>query len=637
MSSDDQKLSPEQQRRAVQEYAYKHGYKILQWYVDEGVSASKGRKGDERRVAYQRLLIDSNRREFVCVLCWSHSRFTRNDHLEAAEGKRILKSNGVYLETVKEGRIDWSSDEGKIKDFLATFTDHKYSVNLGGDSLRGRHNTFLAGGYPYGTIPYGYRHLYVNLLTGERRSTDRTQQTRNMRGWIHTLELVESEAAVVRRIFDLFVHQDEPLAAIARTLNTEGVPGPGRGVDAIWTTANVRRRLACPAYVQISKIGKEGPHRGAHNRLDPQERAGDWPAIVDRDVWDAAQARLEENRWFPDDRARKDAGSDTKPRRRRGKGQAQDGPKHRSGTLQGILRCGHCGQVLAKENPRRADDPRGDKYRCMAGCNGLLVKCHRWTVFESEILPVIVRELIAAVDEETLRLVEARPDEPGRISNADVLKAHVESLEARVQEAAKAFADPGVSAVMKRALEKQVEEWDTQIRETRQRIASLNAAENRGGVLRFLDWWEGAKRDLLVLAGGAAYRVADGLSAAESDAAVCVTEGPADGPAEVCVLSLARRVGAGGPAGAEENPVLAHAPKLRALLKRLGCEVLVYWRRKERPAGKLPRGRVQEWEVDEARLKVVLNCGTPDDRSAWAACRGPSGRAGSRRPASREP
>src|SRR5262245_35874619 len=115
MSTDDQSLSPEQQRREVQEFADRNGYEIVRWYVGEGISASKC---DERRLEYQQLLIDSSSGEWQAVLCWSTSRFTRNHPHEAATGKKILRSNGVYLDTVKEGRIDWNTFEGVMKDTL---------------------------------------------------------------------------------------------------------------------------------------------------------------------------------------------------------------------------------------------------------------------------------------------------------------------------------------------------------------------------------------------------------------------------------------------------------------------------------------------------------------------------------------
>ena len=41
MSSDRQEASPQQQRDAITAYAEQNGYRIDEWYVDEGVSGSR--------------------------------------------------------------------------------------------------------------------------------------------------------------------------------------------------------------------------------------------------------------------------------------------------------------------------------------------------------------------------------------------------------------------------------------------------------------------------------------------------------------------------------------------------------------------------------------------------------------------
>lgn len=614
MSTDDQSLSPEQQRREVQEYADRNGYEIVRWYVDEGISASKG---DERRLEYQQLLIDSSSGEWQAVLCWSTSRLTRNHPHEAAAGKKILRNNGVYLDTVKEGRIDWNTFEGVLKDTLFNLLDHKYSVDLGRDSLRGRRNTFLAGGYPFGSIPYGYAHLYV--CGTQRRVAPRTEKTKNLRGWMHFLAVVEPEAEVVRRIFRMYVEEDKSMCAIARILNGETVPGPGRGKDATWTVQNVRRRLGCPVYVRISKIGNPQQRREAHNRIAPEERLGDWPAIVDRDLWERAQAKLQGN----------------------GTGQAHEG---KSGALQGILRCGTCGHVLHKENPRKPGDRRGDKYRCASTARGLQVECRRWTVYEAEILPRVARELLAAVDEETRRLLEARPGEPVRAANGDALRSHLAGLEERIGQAAESFLDPQLGTAMRKALEARVEELTAEAEEARGRLDALQRAVDMGGVERFFEWWEQTRGQLLVLAGEMAARPEDMVVVKGRDergemVPVALVVAAGNGLAAVS-LHETMAVESVGP-----FPVLADAGKVRALLKRMDACVSVYWRRvtdEERRARRKGRGhgcpgRMPEWVVDHARLEAALPCGFSDGSSVSAGRRGPCARGRSRRPASRGP
>lgn len=597
MSSDMQALSPEQQRREIQEYADRNGYRILRWYCDEGLSASRGKEGDERRVAYQQLLIDSNAREWEAVLCWSTARFTRNHPHEAAQGKVILRANGVRLVTIKEGVIDWNTFEGVLKDTLFNLLDHKYSVDLSLESLRGRRDTFLRGGYPYGQVPYGYCHLYVNGT--ERREVPRGTKTKNLRGVLHTLAVVDAEAAVVRRIFDLYVCHDSSLRAIARVLNSEGIPGPGPGVDAEWTVQNVRCRLACPAYAGISVIGKPQRKKPTHTQLAPEERQGDWPPLVARPLWERAQEKLQANQL--------ESTGQGKQKRRKGPGGAQEGEQKRSGALCGVLRCGVCGRMLHKDaSSGSLATGRGDRYRCVSPTKAIQTPCHRWGVYEDDIMPRLARELVRAVDEETLRLCQAQPEEAGKIRNGDVLRAHITSLEKRVAEAAHAFTDPDVTLTMKRALQAQVEELDGQITEARQRLSSVEAAEGRGGVQRFLDWWETVRPELLILC-------EEGVVPVEADQ-VLQPEGTGDTylVAQGGEHLVGVRVDVEGDkvVASRGDAIITDPGKVRALLKWLGCEVRVYWKPFEVPPGvKRRRGAGgQQWMLDYARLTITLNC-----------------------------
>ena len=617
MSDDECKLSPEQQCREIEEYASRASYQIIGWYSDEGISASKG---DELRVAYQQMLIDSNARDFRAVLCWSTSRFTRNHPHEAAQGKRILKTNGIWLDTVREGKIDWNSFEGVIKDSIYNIIDHTFSVGLGKDSLRGRRNTFLAGGYPYGNIPFGYNHLYIS--GNERREVRRGTKTKNLRGWIQSLVIVPDEAVIVRRIFNLYVYQDYSLCAIARQLNLKGIAGPGKGVNAVWTVQNVRTRLRCAASAGISRIGgKPEGYRKAHNRIALEERQGAWEAIIDRETWDLACEKLEGN-----------------------KGHAQEG---RSGALQGILRCGVCGHVLHKENARKADDPRGDMYRCNSSAKGLLTNCRRWTCYEADILPRLIPELVSAVDEEMMLLLQAAPEKPGQITNREVFQAHLESLEQRMAEAAEAFTDPGVSSAMKKALEKKVEEWDAEATDTRRRLEAIAATSREGGMQATLAWWKKIRPSLLILSGHDASKVVEEVPIEAQDEngnwrPVGHFVSDNDG-GEGAVLTEERFSAVrqdGSPA-----PVIADPGKLRALLHRLKVQVRVFWRLvtdEERAARRKGRGhgcpgRLPDWVVDTARLSVEINCGSSDSRNVSGGRHALGRRGNSRHRASREP
>ncbi|CAN5746033.1 hypothetical protein BH23PLA1_BH23PLA1_18970 [soil metagenome] len=115
MSSGEQAGSIEQQKAEIERYAEKQGYRIIRWYFEPGRSGSKEQN---QRVEFKRMLADSDQRDFRAVLCWDVSRFGRLDNIRGAQAKDLLRTNGVHLATVKEGRLDWTTFEGRLMDAL---------------------------------------------------------------------------------------------------------------------------------------------------------------------------------------------------------------------------------------------------------------------------------------------------------------------------------------------------------------------------------------------------------------------------------------------------------------------------------------------------------------------------------------
>ena len=60
MSTDKQETSPEQQKQEIQAYAAKHGYSVLRWYADLGISGDK----TEKRVQFQQMIADAEAGRF---------------------------------------------------------------------------------------------------------------------------------------------------------------------------------------------------------------------------------------------------------------------------------------------------------------------------------------------------------------------------------------------------------------------------------------------------------------------------------------------------------------------------------------------------------------------------------------------
>ncbi len=145
-------------------------------------------------------------------------------------------------------------------------------------------------GRSIGTPPYGYR--VVRRLTGDG------EIDRGLR------EIAPDKAAIVRRIFADYAAGLGPLR-IARTLNQQGIPGPGGG---IWYDATIRGRaerndgiLRNPTYtgqlVWSRRHAVKDPVTGTRIRRtgDPADIVvRDVPhlRIIDQNIWERVQARL---------------------------------------------------------------------------------------------------------------------------------------------------------------------------------------------------------------------------------------------------------------------------------------------------------------------------------------------------------
>jgi site-specific DNA recombinase len=175
------------------------------------------------------------------------------------------------------------------------------------------------------------------------------------------LALVESEAAVVRRVFDLFTNQGKGPQAIARLLTEEGVPTK-RGAPH-WHRGVVRKMLLNSMYRGVFHYGKRdyrgtylNKYRAAGEKLPvrPADRDG-WielevPRIVDDVVWFKAYALLEDatRLW--------------------------KGHHSHQYLLSGLARCGRCGRTMPG-TPGHSAGKRRFYYSCRRGTYGAEHDC----------------------------------------------------------------------------------------------------------------------------------------------------------------------------------------------------------------------------------------------------------------------
>lgn len=461
MSSDDQTDSLDQQRTAVQAYAESHGFEIVAEYHEPGKSGSLRQK---ERKEWARLLEDSERGKYQAVLAWDLSRLSRADPLKAAADKDRLRSAGVFVQTVREGRIDLDTFSGRLLDYVSQEKNHAYSKDLSRNTIRGREALLARGESPHGAVPYGYRRRYVGP-SGEYVAK-RDEQFRKPKGWTRTIEVEPAEAEVVKEIYRLYVEMDQSIRAVAGKLTDKGIPSP---TGIVWRMNTVGTILANPTYCGNLKTAcgpRDRSKRECHNRMAASEITGIFPPIVSEEVWQAAQ-------------------------RRRSTRSTPRTAKRQGGIFSGFLVCGNCGGLMCRH---RGTDHRGPFYVC---ANFLQKphanKCLSWRAYESDLLYPLISHFVRACDRELIESVKARPvaDRP----NVDATKRRLKVLAGKIKKARSRYVScpddllPEVEAALKSLVAEQ-ERLSDELR------AAETGTDERDQLRK---WWEDRRGKLIEL------------------------------------------------------------------------------------------------------------------------------------------
>src|SRR5215213_5319133 len=255
-------------------------------------------------------------------------------------------------------------------------------------SRRGKRHLAQAGVVSVlGRAPYGYRYVSRHEAADGRAR----------------LEMVEGEAAVVRRMFEWVAQERVSLALVCRRLFESGVPSP-TGKER-WNESMVSALLTNPTYAGQARFGRvatapwQPPLRPPRGRgpipKNPRRRllapTEQWiiipvPALIDTAMFEATQEQLAENR-----------------RRRR---QRKAGARY---LLQGLLVCQACGYALCGrwKASLHASQPGYSYYRCN-GTNSTRFGGQR----RCDAKPLPMEPLDGAVWTEVMRLL----DNPAKVA-----------------------------------------------------------------------------------------------------------------------------------------------------------------------------------------------------------------------------
>ena len=402
VSSDRQKENHTiaSQVTALLQYAESHGYIVPpEWrFQDEGYSgAILLRPGLEalrdlaaggqleavlihspdrlsRKYAYQVLLVEELSRCGVQVI------FLKSPSGETPEDQLLLQFQGMIAE-YERAQIAERSRRGK------RHRAQQGSINV------------LSG------APFGYRYVKKNECSAAY------------------YEIIESEAEVVRLIFDIYTRQNQSINAIARMLNEHNIPT--RTGTTRWERSTVWGLLRNPAYRGRACFGKTEArprqritrplrqrnglaNRNSANHERPRQ---DWieiavPALVSEEAFALAQEQLEKNKRHS-------------PRR-----------TIEPTLLQGMLVCERCGYALYRTSTRTSRQ-KIYYYRCLGSDAYRHLKgapCDRRPIRQDYLDAVVWTEIIRLLEDPRMIQTELnRRMEAAK--NTDPLRRRVASLQ----------------------------------------------------------------------------------------------------------------------------------------------------------------------------------------------------------------
>lgn len=422
--AEDDRWSLPRQRADFARYCTEHGYEPAGEYQD----VMSGTRND--RPGYLRMVADAKDGKFERVVASNTSRFGRDQEEAVYRFLWLKKECGVGVEFIHESHRD-----------LADFVDdadysQKFIRKLTTDVRNAMEERALTGKI-LGRAAYGYR-----IEDGQ-------------------LVVHEPEAAVVRRVFDLYTTEMLGMGAIAARLNREGFRAPQGGEFHPRAIGSILERATYRGLYSWGGVEIEGHHE----------------AIVSPEQWHLAQ------------------------RIRRRKSDLNAPRSHLSPfLLAGLLRCGYCGGPMvgtaAASKPRRY-------YRCKYRYGQKSCPYPEGapaSIEAGEIEEAVVEALSARLG--TVDAVEA--DTAGELAAARAAvaqaQADVEATERRFAQNLSLYYDQRISveeferanAIVRQQEDEATRRKDASLDRLQAAVHAADRAENDAGrVQSFADLWRG--------------------------------------------------------------------------------------------------------------------------------------------------
>lgn len=310
-------------REALSAYAAAHGLHIIETYYEVVSGESL-----YARPQMLRLLQDVEDGRYDAVLVMDLDRLSRGRMKDQGVILDAFRDSGTLIIT-PEKTYDLSDDlDDELAEFKTFISRREYKI-ITKRLRRGLQQTIRSGCY-VANAPYGYKRVTI-----DRRPT---------------LEIYEPEAQFVRQIFELYT-QGYGCVSIARLVSAQGAR-PHR--SEVFNRSSIAKILRNPVYIgkivwDQKKHIKKGANGSAKHIVIYQPRDkwtitdGIHPAIIDREVFDKAQAIMD-GRYIPS----KNDGTIRSP-------------------LAGLVKCAKCGRNMQRMDSHKLPYLLCNTPGCCAG------------------------------------------------------------------------------------------------------------------------------------------------------------------------------------------------------------------------------------------------------------------------------
>lgn len=266
----EQKKSLQNQVEHFEQYIKQNpNWTYIKGYVDDGITGTS----DIKRDNFMKMIEDARSGKFDLIVTKEISRFSRNT-LDSIKYTRELLSYGVAVLFVNDNINTAMTDSELRLTIMASMAQDE--IRRLSERVKFGMNRAIERGEILGN----------DMLYGYKKDKD-----------TGVLNIIENEAKIVRRIYELYAVEELSLSKISKTLNSEGIK-TCKGKN--WCISTISRMIENPKYKGYYCARKSEIIDYMTKKIKYFEK-DDWviyedksriPPIVNKDLWKRANTRL---------------------------------------------------------------------------------------------------------------------------------------------------------------------------------------------------------------------------------------------------------------------------------------------------------------------------------------------------------